>query len=86
MHEITEQCTSTSGAREYIVVHEYTVQLDSMFLGVHLASTFLGMDLDSTFLGVHLDSMSRGVSHWRLRHPIRQISVCTIQLFDEWDR
>ena len=28
----------------------------------------------------------RGVSHWRLRHPTRQISVCIIQLFDEWDR
>ena len=29
---------------------------------------------------------NRGVSHWRFRHPIRQISVCTIQLFDEWGR
>ena len=28
-----------SGAREYVVVHEYTVHLDNTFLGVHLDST-----------------------------------------------
>ena len=53
-----KRCTSTRGAR---VVHEYTVHLDSTFLGVHLDITFLGVHLDSTFLGVHLDSMSLGV-------------------------
>ena len=31
------------------VVHEYTVHLDSTFLGVHLDSTFLCVHLDSTF-------------------------------------
>ena len=61
MHEITERRTSTSDAREYVVVHEYTVHLDSTFLGVHLDSTFLGVHLDSTSLGVHLESMFFGV-------------------------
>ena len=42
-------------------VHEYTVHLDSTFLGVHLDGTSLGVHLDSMCLGVHLDSTSLGV-------------------------
>ena len=75
VHESTQWCTSC--ARDYGVVHEcgvvheyewclrwvheYTVHLDSTFLGVHLDSTFLGVHLDSTFLSVLLDSTSLGV-------------------------
>ena len=42
-------------------MHEYTVHLDSTFLGVHLGSTSLGVHLDSMCLGVHLDSTFLGV-------------------------